>query len=169
MKKLTCHCENVELEVNIPEAGFPKLMRCNCSLCKRKGAVMSPLPKENVKLVKGQDSLKLYQYHTKVAEHYFCSNCGIYTHHKMRSNPNMYGIIFCRTRQETTDITVSLRRDGYHVDVLNGDLSQDQRDRVMGQFRKKELQLLVATDVAARGLDVDDISHIINFSIFLSF
>jgi len=92
MKKLTCHCENVELEVNIPEAGFPKLMRCNCSLCKRKGSVMSPLPKENVKLVKGQDSLKLYQYHTKVAEHYFCSNCGIYTHHKMRSNPNMIGV-----------------------------------------------------------------------------
>tara|TARA_B100001142_G_C14235701_1_gene617236 strand:+ start:673 stop:1041 length:369 start_codon:yes stop_codon:yes gene_type:complete len=92
MKKLTCHCENVELEVNIPEGGFPKLMRCNCSLCKRKGAVMSPLPKENVKLVKGQDSLKLYQYHTKVAEHYFCSNCGIYTHHKMRSNPNMIGV-----------------------------------------------------------------------------
>jgi hypothetical protein len=92
MKKLTCHCENVEVEVNIPEAGFPKLMRCNCSLCKRKGAVMSPLPKENVKLVKGQDSLKLYQYHTKVAEHYFCSNCGIYTHHKMRSNPNMIGV-----------------------------------------------------------------------------
>ena len=92
MKKLTCHCENVELEVNIPEAGFPKLMRCNCSLCKRKGAVMSPLPKENVKLVKGQDGLKLYQYHTKVAEHYFCSNCGIYTHHKMRSNPNMIGV-----------------------------------------------------------------------------
>ena len=92
MKKLTCHCENVELEVNIPEAGFPKLMRCNCSLCKRKGAVMSPIPKENVKLVKGQDNLKLYQYHTKVAEHYFCSNCGIYTHHKMRSNPNMIGV-----------------------------------------------------------------------------
>ena len=92
MKKLTCHCENVELEVSIPEAGFPKLMRCNCSLCKRKGAVMSPLPKENVKLVKGQDNLKLYQYHTKVAEHYFCSNCGIYTHHKMRSNPNMIGV-----------------------------------------------------------------------------
>ena len=92
MKKLTCHCENVELEVNIPETGYPKLMRCNCSLCKRKGAVMSPLPKENVKLVKGQDSLKLYQYHTKVAEHYFCSNCGIYTHHKMRSNPNMIGV-----------------------------------------------------------------------------
>ena len=92
MKKLTCHCEKVELEVSIPEVGFTKLIRCNCSLCKRKGAVMSPLPKENVKLVKGQDSLKLYQYHTKVAEHYFCSNCGIYTHHKMRSNPNMVGV-----------------------------------------------------------------------------
>ena len=92
MKKLTCHCGGVEAEVKLPEKGFEKLMRCNCSLCKRKGAVMSPLPKENVKLVKGQDSLKLYQYHTKVAEHYFCSNCGIYTHHKMRSNPNMIGV-----------------------------------------------------------------------------
>ena len=91
-KKLTCHCEKVELEVNIPSEGFKKLMRCNCSLCKRKGAVMSPFPKEDVKILKGQENLKTYQYHTKVAEHYFCSNCGIYTHHKMRSNPNMIGI-----------------------------------------------------------------------------
>ena len=91
-KKLTCHCEKVELEVNIPSEGFKKLMRCNCSLCKRKGAVMSPFPKEDVKIVNGQENLKTYQYHTKVAEHYFCSNCGIYTHHKMRSNPNMIGI-----------------------------------------------------------------------------
>ena len=91
-KKLTCHCEKVELEVNIPSEGFKKLMRCNCSLCKRKGAVMSPFPKEDVKIVKGQKNLNTYQYHTKVAEHYFCSDCGIYTHHKMRSNPNMIGI-----------------------------------------------------------------------------
>ena len=54
-KKLTCHCEKVELEVNIPSEGFKKLMRCNCSLCKRKGAVMSPFPKEDVKIVKGQE------------------------------------------------------------------------------------------------------------------
>ena len=92
MKKLTCHCEKVELEVNIPDEGFKKLMRCNCSLCKKKGAIMTPIPREELKVVKGEDVLKLYQYHTKVAKHYFCSNCGIYTHHVMRSNPNMYGI-----------------------------------------------------------------------------
>ena len=92
MKKLTCHCEKVELEVNIPDEGFKKLMRCNCSLCKKKGAIMTPIPREELKIVKGEDVLKLYQYHTKVAKHYFCSNCGIYTHHVMRSNPSMYGI-----------------------------------------------------------------------------
>ena len=92
MKKLTCHCEKVEMEVDIPDEGFKKLMRCNCSLCKKKGAIMTPILKETLKVVKGEDVLKLYQYHTKVAKHYFCSNCGIYTHHVMRSNPNMYGI-----------------------------------------------------------------------------
>ena len=92
MKKLICHCEKVELEVNIPDGGFKKLMRCNCSLCKKKGAIMTPISREELKVVKGEDVLKLYQYHTKVAKHYFCSNCGIYTHHVMRSNPNMYGI-----------------------------------------------------------------------------
>ncbi|MBM76718.1 MAG: DEAD/DEAH box helicase [Proteobacteria bacterium] len=80
------------------------------------------------------------------------------------ANPNMYGIIFCRTRLETTDIVVQLRKDGYIVDVLNGDLSQKQRDWVMRQFRSKELQLLVATDVAARGLDVNNLTHVINFN-----
>ena len=92
IKKLKCHCEKVELEINLPEEGFKKLMRCNCSLCKRKGAVMSPVEKEKVKILKGQENLKIYQYHTKVAEHYFCSECGIYTHHKMRSKPDTYGL-----------------------------------------------------------------------------
>ena len=91
-KKLKCHCEKVELEIDLQEEGFKKLMRCNCSLCKRKGAVMSPIEKEKVKILKGQENLKIYQYHTKVAEHYFCSICGIYTHHIMRSNPKMAGI-----------------------------------------------------------------------------
>jgi hypothetical protein len=91
MKKLTCHCGEVEIEVNVPDQ-FKKLMRCNCSLCKRKGIIMTMVGRDDLKIVKGQDLLKLYQYHTKVAEHFFCSNCGIYTHHKMRSNPNMYGI-----------------------------------------------------------------------------
>ena len=91
-KKLICHCGSVELEANIPDEGFKKLMRCNCSLCKRKGAIMSPIPSTDLKVIKGKEHLKMYQYHTKVAEHYFCTNCGIYTHHKMRSNPSMYGI-----------------------------------------------------------------------------
>jgi len=86
MKKLTCHCGGVEAEVKLAEKGFEKLVRCNCSICKRKGYIMTPVNPENFKLVKGQDLLTLYQYHTKVAEHYFCSKCGIYTHTNPRSN-----------------------------------------------------------------------------------
>lgn len=77
--------------------------------------------------------------------------------------PDIYGIIFCRTRQETKDIADKLMEDGYNADALHGDLSQDQRDYVMGRFRNKHLQLLVATDVAARGLDVDNLSHVIHY------
>ena len=79
--------------------------------------------------------------------------------------PDMYGIIFCRTRNETTELTAQLRADGYPVDVLNGELNQGQRDRVMGQFRRGHLKILVATDVAARGLDVNNLTHIINFNL----
>ena len=91
MKKLTCHCSGVELEVNAPDQ-FKKVMRCNCSLCKKKGAIMAMVGPEDLKIVKGENLLKIYQYHTKTAKHYFCSNCGIYTHHNPRSNPKMYGI-----------------------------------------------------------------------------
>ena len=80
-------------------------------------------------------------------------------------NPNIYGIVFCRTRRETKEIANKLMNDGYNADTLNGDLSQAERDEVMGRFRKRQLQLLVATDVAARGLDVDDLSHVINFNL----
>tara|TARA_Y100001970_G_C14049914_1_gene758384 strand:+ start:330 stop:698 length:369 start_codon:yes stop_codon:yes gene_type:complete len=92
MKKLTCHCAGVEIEVKLPESGFDKLIRCNCSLCKRKGYIMTFVGPENLKVVKGQEFLKLYQYHTKTAKHYFCSNCGIHTHSNPRSNPKIYGI-----------------------------------------------------------------------------
>ncbi len=77
-------------------------------------------------------------------------------------NPNIYSIIFCRTRRETQEIADKLIKDGYSADSLHGDLSQAQRDGVMEKFRKKHLQLLVATDVAARGLDVNDLTHVIN-------
>lgn len=80
-------------------------------------------------------------------------------------NPDVYGIIFCRTRRETSEIATKLNKDGYDVDLLNGDLSQAQRDDVMNRFRTKELQLLVATDVAARGLDVDSLTHVINYNL----
>ena len=72
-KKLTCHCEKVELEITLPDGGFKKLMRCNCSLCKRKGAVMSPIEKEKVRIVKGQDNLKTYQYPIQLDDSSFLS------------------------------------------------------------------------------------------------
>lgn len=80
-------------------------------------------------------------------------------------NPKIYGIVFCRTRQETKDVADKLIADGYNADALHGDLSQSQRDHVMNRFRIKNLQLLVATDVAARGLDVHNLTHIINFNL----
>lgn len=81
------------------------------------------------------------------------------------SNPNIYGIIFCSTRRETQEIADNLIADGYNVDALHGDLSQMQRDTVMKKFRERTLQLLVATDVAARGLDVDNLTHVINYGL----
>jgi len=81
------------------------------------------------------------------------------------SEPDIYGIIFCRTRKETQEIASGLIEDGYNADALHGDLSQAQRDTVMQKFRVRNLQLLVATDVAARGLDVDDLTHVINYSL----
>jgi ATP-dependent RNA helicase DeaD len=79
--------------------------------------------------------------------------------------PDIYGIIFCRTRSETKDVAEKLAADGYNTDSLHGDLSQAQRDHVMGRFRSRQLQILVATDVAARGLDVSEITHVINYNL----
>ncbi|MFT3753305.1 MAG: DEAD/DEAH box helicase [Paludibacter sp.] len=80
-------------------------------------------------------------------------------------NPDIYGIVFCRTRQETKEVADKLMHDGYNADALHGDLSQAQRDTVMQKFRIRNLQLLVATDVAARGLDVSDLTHVINYNL----
>lgn len=79
--------------------------------------------------------------------------------------PNIYAIIFCRTKVETQEVANSLIRDGYNADALHGDLSQSQRDHVMQRFRYKNLQMLVATDVAARGLDVHNLTHVINYNL----
>ena len=80
-------------------------------------------------------------------------------------NPDIYGIIFCRTRKETREVAEKLMADGYNADALHGDLSQSQRDYVMDKFRRKSLQMIVATDIAARGLDVTDLTHIINYNL----
>ncbi len=80
-------------------------------------------------------------------------------------NPKIYSIVFCRTRRETKEVADKLIADGYNADALHGDLSQVQRDNVMNRFRIKHLQILVATDVAARGLDVNDLTHIINYNL----
>jgi ATP-dependent RNA helicase DeaD len=80
-------------------------------------------------------------------------------------NPGIYGIIFTRTKIDAQEISERLTREGYDIDALNGDLTQGQRDKVMGQFRDKSLQLLIATDVAARGIDVQGITHVINYEL----
>ncbi len=80
-------------------------------------------------------------------------------------HPDIYGIVFCRTRRETKDVAAKLMNDGYNADALHGDMSQSQRDDVMKRFRNKQLQLLVATDVAARGLDVNNLTHVINYNL----
>ena len=80
-------------------------------------------------------------------------------------NPNIYAIIFCRTKRHTKEITNKFILEGYNADAIHGDLSQNQREEVMQRFREKSLQILIATDVAARGLDVDDITHVINYSL----
>ena len=80
-------------------------------------------------------------------------------------HPHIYSIVFCRTRRETKDVADKLIADGYNADALHGDLTQAQRDSVMQKFRQKHIQILVATDVAARGLDVDNLSHVINYKL----
>ena len=90
MRKLRCHCGDIEAEIKT-SGKLEKFIRCNCSLCKRKSAIMSFVKNEDFKIIKGFKSLKLYQFHSKTAKHYFCSNCGIYTHHNPRINLKMTG------------------------------------------------------------------------------
>jgi hypothetical protein len=88
--RASCHCGAVVLELDLPD-GIVDPRRCDCSMCRRRGAVMAGVPLAGLKVVQGADVLSLYQFHTRVAKHYFCSRCGIYTHHQRRSNPNEFG------------------------------------------------------------------------------
>ncbi len=87
--KLNCHCGVVELEV---ETDFENIKQCNCSICKRKNAKMNLIPKECIKIAKGEDNLTSYKFNTMKAEHFFCKTCGLYTHHNRSTDPNGVGI-----------------------------------------------------------------------------
>ena len=91
MKKLKCHCGEIEIQVDLKQ-DINELMRCNCSMCKRKGTMYTIVRKENLKIVKGETKIKTYQFNTKVAKHHFCSECGTHTHNLRRSDPNTYGV-----------------------------------------------------------------------------
>jgi hypothetical protein len=114
MKKLTCHCKQVEAEINVPD-DLKLFLKCNCSICKRKGAIMSMVKNDDFKIIKGEDKLKIYQFHTKVAKHFFCSICGIYTHHNPRSNPAMTGFnVGCLDEIDTFQLKDIVTNDGYN-------------------------------------------------------
>jgi hypothetical protein len=87
----SCHCGAVKLRVRLSD-GVATARRCDCSYCRMRGAVAVSAPLDGLEIVEGAENLTLYQFNTKVAEHYFCRTCGIYTHHRRRSNPNEYGV-----------------------------------------------------------------------------
>ena len=87
---LTCHCKEVQIELKLNN-GIEEMVRCNCSLCKRRGYVMANIKLENLKIIKGKDKLSIYKFGKKQhAEHFFCKICGIYTHHRSYTNPKNY-------------------------------------------------------------------------------
>lgn len=88
--KATCHCGAVEIELDLPE-GLVDLRRCDCSMSRRRGAIAASVPLSGIRILRGEANLKLYQFNTRTAKHYFCSECGIYTYHHRRSDPSQYG------------------------------------------------------------------------------
>ena len=119
MKILKCHCGSIEAEINV-DGDLAKVIKCNCSICKRKGAIMSMVKNEDFKIIKGEDKLKLYQFQSKVAKHYFCSKCGIYTHHNPRSAPAMTGFnLGCVDEVKVEDL-----KDVAFFDGLNHPMDQ---------------------------------------------
>ena len=91
IRKASCHCGSVQFEITLSD-GLKSVRRCDCSFCAMRGAVAVSAKRDDLKITAGEDTLTLYQFNTGVAEHYFCSKCGIYTHHRRRSNPEELGI-----------------------------------------------------------------------------
>ena len=88
--KAACHCGAVQFQIDLPN-GLEDPRRCDCSMCRMRGAIAISVALDGLKILNGKEKLTLYQFNTKTAKHYFCSVCGIYTHHQRRSNPNQFG------------------------------------------------------------------------------
>ena len=112
--RASCHCGAVVLELELPD-GIVDPRRCNCSICARKGAVAASVPLAGLEVVEGEDALTLYQFNTMTAKHYFCSICGVYTHHQRRSTPTEYSYnVAC-----LDGVDVALITDVRNVDGIN--------------------------------------------------
>ncbi|UPQ89779.1 GFA family protein [Vibrio sinaloensis] len=108
----TCHCESVKLELALPN-GIEKPRRCDCSICRRKGAIVASVKLDGIRILEGEHLLTLYQFNTKTAKHYFCSVCGIYTHHQRRSCPDEYGYnVGCLVGVNPFDLGEIVTHDG---------------------------------------------------------
>ena len=93
----TCHCSSIQIVLSLPN-GLIDVRRCDCSMCLRRGAIVASVPLSAINIIKGENVIKSYQFNTRIAKHYFCSKCGIYTHHQRRSNPEQYSFnVACLT------------------------------------------------------------------------
>ncbi len=108
----SCHCGAVVLRLHLPD-GLVNPRRCDCSICRRKGAIVASVPLAALEIVQGHEQLRLYEFNTKTAKHFFCSVCGIYTHHQRRSNPHEYGYnVGCLEGVNPFDLEVVPPNDG---------------------------------------------------------
>ncbi|WP_076588627.1 GFA family protein [Vibrio ostreicida] len=115
-----CHCGGVEMELHLP-LGIDKPRRCDCSICRRKGAIVASVKLDGIRLIRGEQLLQLYQFNTGTAKHYFCSICGIYTHHQRRSDPTEYGFnLGCLQGVNPYDLEDVLTVDGINHPAERG-------------------------------------------------
>lgn len=129
--RATCHCGAVVLELELPD-GVVNPRRCDCSYCRRRGTIVASVPLDGLHVVKGAEHLKVYQFNTRTAKHYFCSVCGIHTHHQRRSNPEQYGYnVGCLEGVNPFDIQEVPTNDGVNHPA-------DRRGRYPRKGRKKD-------------------------------
>ncbi len=112
--RLSCHCGKVVLELDLPD-GIVNPRRCDCSICRRKGAIVASVPLSGLSILQGAEALSVYEFNTRTAKHYFCSHCGIYTHHQRRSKPDEYGYnVGCLEGVNPYDLGPVPTLDGVH-------------------------------------------------------